>query len=175
MQEVWKGLQYNGEDFSQWYEISNYGRLRSTRIKKPRKAVSLNKRGYRHYSCTMGTSKIQRIINTHRAVACTFIPTDDLTLTINHIDGDKLNNRVDNLEWCSNADNIRHAFKNGLFSSRKGTANNACVLTEKEVLEIRELYIPRHPEFNGVSLAERYNVHPSTIQAIVHRRKWEWL
>ena len=52
----------------------------------------------------------------HRLVAEAFVPTDDESLTVNHIDGDKFNNRVENLEWMSLPDNIRHGFNSGLYS-----------------------------------------------------------
>lgn len=175
MQEKWKGMQYNGVDYSEWYEVSNLGNIRNTRLKKVREAVNTNKKGYRVGSFTMGTIKNKKSLVFHRIVACTFIPTDDYTLTVNHKDGNKLNNRVDNLEWCTNTENMRHAFKNNLFKSRKGINNNANILSDEDVREIRTLYIPRHPEYNGTKLAEKYGVHPATIQAIVHHRIWKWL
>lgn len=175
MKEEWKGLQYNGVDYSKWYEVSNLGEIRNVRLKKIRKSINLSKKGYRCSSFTMGNIKDKMTFNYHRAVACTFIPTNDYTLTINHKDGDKLNNTVDNLEWCSNKENMQHAFENNLFKSRQGTKNNSNLLTEDEVRLIRKLYIPRHPEFSGVELAKKFGVHASTIQSIIHRRKWEWL
>ena len=50
----------------------------------------------------------------HRLVALTFIPNPEKYEFVNHKDGNKKNNHVDNLEWCTNAYNIRHAYKNGL-------------------------------------------------------------
>lgn len=59
----------------------------------------------------------------HRLVAVHFIkpPTDPLQKCINHIDGDKANNHIDNLEWCSYSENINHAIKNGLLTYKRRT------------------------------------------------------
>lgn len=55
----------------------------------------------------------------HRLVAEAFYGNDKLRLEVNHIDGNKLNNRASNLEWCTHSENTRHAIKNGLFTPYK--------------------------------------------------------
>lgn len=55
----------------------------------------------------------------HRVVAEIFIENSESHETVNHIDGNKLNNKIDNLEWVSNSDNVRHAIRTGLCDSRK--------------------------------------------------------
>lgn len=113
--EVWKDIDgYEGK-----YKISNLGRVKSLvfsnrqstflkeRILKPQK----NKKYLQVSLCK--NNKI-KIINIHRLVALTFIPNPNNLPQINHIDGNKLNNIVENLEWCTCSQNIQHAYNNGL-------------------------------------------------------------
>lgn len=78
-----------------------------------------------------------------RLVATTFL--EDLIatdMTVNHKDGNRLNNSVDNLEWLSIADNIRHGFENNLFSTQKH-----CILVDKNGMEYK---------FNSLSKASNF-------------------
>ena len=66
-----------------------------------------------------------RYINLHRLLALCFIPNPDNLETVNHIDGNKLNNALDNLEWMSRADNLYHAMDNKIHNwGRKKVINN---------------------------------------------------
>lgn len=76
--------------------------------------TNISMTGYERLSITLGKGKLYSA-SIHRLLAEAFIPNDDITKdTVNHKDGNKLNNSLSNLEWCSNADNIRHAFSSGL-------------------------------------------------------------
>lgn len=112
--EIWKPL----VGYETEYLISSYGRLKSIKhgksiILKPH----INTRnGYVYYLVSKnGKSKNSRA---HRLVALTFIPTNDTKLQVNHKDGNKTNNRVDNLEWCTQSENMIHAYKMGLEKPR---------------------------------------------------------
>lgn len=110
MQEIWKDIiGYEG-----LYQISNFGNIRSNNIlKKQRiagkgyKSITLHKKGKRNYFFI------------HRLVAEHFIPNPNNYPQVNHIDGNKTNNHVDNLEWCNNSQNMKHAYDNGLHSKPK--------------------------------------------------------
>lgn len=99
MGEAWRAV----PGYEALYEVSNQGRVRRVRgsVLTPKK----HNRGY--YHVILAKDGRNKSFLVHRLVAKAFIPTNDEHLTVNHIDEDKLNNRVENLEWCSMGSNIR--------------------------------------------------------------------
>ena len=93
------------------YEISNYGRVRNRATGKMRSTHD-DQRGYEQVN--LYTNGKKHSCKVHRLVANAFIPNPDNLPQINHIDGNKWNNCADNLEWCSQADNLTHDRENGL-------------------------------------------------------------
>lgn len=131
MKEVWKDI----KDYEGLYQVSNLGRVRSldryieTFIKnqigrykctKFYKGYILKQQTYQGYKCvqihTNGQYKWEKV---HRLVAETFIPNSNNLPQVNHIDGNKENNKVDNLEWCTHSENIKHAYNNNLINHYK--------------------------------------------------------
>lgn len=111
--EIWKPV---GE-FIGRYEISNLGRVRSLEDNhgKPIKRIkkqSLTQTGYYEVQLSIKDENHHRKV--HRLLALAFIPNPDCKPHINHIDGNKLNNSLDNLEWCTQQENIQHAYDTGL-------------------------------------------------------------
>lgn len=108
MQEYWKPI----EGFEN-YEVSNLGQVRSfyTREAKVLKP-SINKDGYLKVGLRKDGKQYLKSI--HRLVATAFIPNPEDKLQVNHIDGDKQNNTVFNLEWVTCKENIQHAWNTGL-------------------------------------------------------------
>ena len=92
------------------YEISVRGEIRNAKTKRVLKAQS-NGTGYLRIKIA-GSS-----YNMHRLVAETFIPNLNALPQVNHIDGCKTNNSVANLEWVTQSENIKHAFKTGVMKS----------------------------------------------------------
>ena len=107
----------------------------------------------------------------HRLVAEAFIDNPKKLPLVNHIDGNKLNNSVNNLEWITYSGNLVHAYRTGLRSA-DGEANNMSKLTVQQVKEIRKLYEKRGKN-NSYVLAKLYGVKPKTIQNIVKGKSWK--
>ena len=115
-----------------------------------------------------GKTKLFRV---HRLVAETFIPNPNNLPEVNHKDGDKLNNNVKNLEWCTNLENMRHSVETGL-RNIKGENNPSAKLTVKDVINIRKEYIPKSKEFGTVALARKYGVTNVMIGKIIRNECW---
>lgn len=153
----------------QGYEITEEGNVWTNFYQKWLK-LTIEKFGYVRVSLQVnGRSKKMSV---HRLVAKTFIPNPDNLPQVNHMDGDKQNNHVSNLEWCSGEHNIRHAYKLGLIPNNSGTKNNQSLLNDEQVLYIREVYKFRSKDFSGEALGKQFNVSPGTIRDIVARRRW---
>lgn len=104
--EVWKKVAGLGDK----YWISSYGRLKADGYGI--KTVRIDSRGYGYFRMKWNNNVYRKPI--HRLVAEYFIKQPLGKDYINHIDGNKLNNRVDNLEWCTMEENQAHAYKNNL-------------------------------------------------------------
>ena len=170
--EVWKDIEgYEGK-----YQISNIGRVRSlisskgTPYKIPKiLKIFLNDRGY----SVLGLHKKGEFkqFRVHRLVAKAFIPNPENKQEVNHIDGNKQNNRADNLEWCTCSENIQHAFKTGL--SKQGEERFEAKLTNAQAREIRERYKPYNREASAYALAKEYGVSQHIISNIVNKKTYK--
>lgn len=127
---------------------------------------SINKGGYRQIAIQ------KKNIEVHRIVAQTFIPNPDNLPCINHKDGNKLNNNINNLEWCTYSYNTKHAYNTGLERKILGEKHHNHKLTEEEVRYIKLKYQKRHKKFGAVPLSKRFNVDRTTITDIVNGKTW---
>ena len=98
------------------YSISTSGIVYSHRRSTAMKQFK-NFGGY--MQVTLCVNRCRQTLSVHRLVALTFIPNPYGLPQVNHIDGNKQNNRVDNLEWCSQSENMQHAYETGLVKSTK--------------------------------------------------------
>lgn len=145
------------------YEIDREGNVYSIATTRSRRKGLIkpqdNGIGYHRVNLfdTNGKAKKYYI---HRLVAETFILNPNNLPEVNHKDGNKQNNSVNNLEWYTSSENQKHAYKNGL-------QVHSCKLTKTQVENIRSEYVPKSKEFGTVALAEKYDVCQSTIYKIV--------
>ena len=161
---VEKWIIINGEPN---YEVSNLGRVRN---KTTGKILAQNKTptSQRWYV------KIhQKSYNVARLVAIAFVPLIDEKEYVNHIDGDKLNNRADNLEWVSRSENEKHAFANGLKTPTRGERSGMAKATQEQVDYIRSVYVAGSKDFSIRALAKKTGLSKSTIQAITSGKTWK--
>lgn len=150
------------------HKISSLGRLKSFGVKKEGVIINgfVDKDGYRRHFMRYKNKSKNKLA--HRLVAETFIPNPENKTQVNHKDGNKLNNKVDNLEWCNCQENITHACKTGL-RKNKGEHNIKSKLKGYEVNQIK------HALSSGVKpkdLAKEYGVTRSTIYDIKNKKTW---
>jgi len=111
----------------------------------------------------------------HRLVAELYIPNPNNLPEVNHDDGDKTNNNISNLYWCTPSQNIKHAHRTGLIKPAKGQQHSNSKLTEEQVKWIRKNYIPRHKEFGTRGIGRKYNVSHIAILKIIKNKCWSHL
>jgi len=172
--EIWKDI----KDYEGYYQISNLGRVKSLYriIKHEAKGeiIILQKilkvwfsSGY--FRITLWKNNKRKTKTIHRLIALNFIPNPENKKEINHKNGIKTDNRIENLEWCTHKENMHHAIKNGLINC-KGESSLSSKLIEKEILLIRK---KRKEGYTYEALAKQFNVHLVTIFRIIKRRTWK--
>ena len=171
--EIWRDIcGYTGK-----YQISNLGNVRSldrfdslNRFKSGSiRKISTEKDGY-SYITLIGDNSKSKSFFIHRLVAMSFeIPGFD-KIQINHIDGDKSNNKISNLEWVTASENSIHALKLGLRKS--GEDHPLSKLSNAQVLEIPNLL---KIGYSLKKISILYNVSYSTIKNISRKHKWKYL
>lgn len=171
MKETWKDLIYQNKDYGDRLEISNTGKIRNKNTGTIYK-LTIGKTGYLGVCISLGSASNKKMFKLHKALAETFMPHKDKNLIINHIDGDKLNNNLDNLEWCTYKENSRHAVNTKLYVPFVGCDNSKSKFTEEQIIFIRNNYIPKHQEFGIRAFARKFNVHHSLIENIIHKKSY---
>lgn len=165
--EIWKEIKgYEG-----LYAISNLGRVKRLisfkckveRFLKPHISTT----GY--YFVGLYKDAFGRNIKIHRLIATHFIDNPNNLPFINHKDGDKLNNSIQNLEWVTAKENCNHAKENNLHNI-SGSKHFASILTEEKVLEIRKNYPLR--KTNVIKFAASYGIAKPTLMDIMARKRW---
>lgn len=165
--ELWKAI----KGFEGKYEVSSYGRVKSIggkfRLAGPSFIGAIDAFGYP--ATTLRKDGKRLCIRVHSLVAEAFIPKPktDEPLCVNHIDGNKANNHISNLEWTTSLGNSRHAVRTGLLN-RKGEKHENSKLTDADVMEIRNLYKTHSQRF----IAERFKVGRRHLSDIITGKCW---
>lgn len=161
MNEIWKDIPgYAGQ-----YRVSNHGNVFSSKSNKFLKPTISNT-GYAHVQ--LYDEHRYAVVNVHRLVADAFLPNQNRLPEINHIDGDKLNNHVDNLEWVSRSDNQKHAIKSGLRTPSPKIRNADCYSVSGKIIlqySVQGDFIRAWDSFSEA--AHAYDCSVSTISSCV--------
>lgn len=147
------------------YYATNEGEIYSAHSKRILKKTESNV-GYFKVSLRIdGKTKCEFV---HRLIALAFIDNKDNLPVVNHKDGDKLNNKPSNLEWCTDQTNSDHAWNTGL-CTHKGIAHPDSKFTEDQIREIRE----RAKTEKQVDLAKEFDVCKATMNQIIKRKTYK--
>lgn len=161
IEEIWKSV----SSFPK-YEVSTFGRVRH--IKNGIRKAYHDAAGYARISC----SKNGRVsyFKIHQAVAIAFIHNPFGKKNINHKDGVKSNNRLDNLEWCTHQENDLHAKNNGLLRPPLGERCHQAKLNTASVLKIKELI---RCGVSNTKIALMFSVQKEAVRRIKVGRTWK--
>jgi len=172
MDEVWKDI----EGFEGMYQVSSLGRIKSLErtVKgkwktdtiyhelirkpstcKPYNIVRLSKNGKSFYKTV------------HRLVAMAFLPNIEEKPEVNHIDGNKKNNLLSNLEWVTRSENCVHYMKLGTRNTAKGEKHLKSILTAKQAEEIK------YGDDPIAELAKKFGIAYQTAWAVRNGRTWK--
>lgn len=154
--EIWRFIDGFKSRYGR-YRVSNKGRVKNGLGKTliPRKT----KKGYYLVSLVRDSHETRKLL--HRIVAKAFIPNPDQLPQVNHLDGDKKNNAVSNLQWCTNIGNHSHAHLNGLLPYTK--------VSLSDVSEIRRAILSKNgrgEKISRIDLAKKYGVSIHVIKDI---------
>ena len=180
MQEIWKLIKYFEN-----YEVSSLGQVRSLNYERTGKIKILKPSAQKNKYLRVNLSKNGKHYTkrVHRLVAETFIPNIENKPQVNHIDGNKGNNRVSNLEWATRSENMKHAYNTGLHKlpNNKGKNNPKskkviCVTTNEVfdyINEAEKKYNVAHQDIGKCCRGKRKSAgkHPVTGE----RLKWEYV
>lgn len=168
--EIWKSI----IGYENTYEVSTSGRVKSLQrtsnghgcslriIYESIRNGSLNHNGY--LDVCLSKNKKGKVCQVHRLVAIAFIPNPENKPCTNHKNGIKTDNRAVNLEWVTESENQKHAYKTGLRIPKCGENHHRTKLSNAETIEIKGLCV----YFDSKELAEMYN----TTKQIVNNIKY---
>lgn len=175
--EIWVDIR----GFEGFYQISNYGRVRGLDREIidsvghvytiPGKILIPRPIGKGYYAVHLNKNNIRYPMYIHQMVAyhfCIWYPINKREYVSNHIDGDKLNNYYENLEWCTYSENNYHAYRTNLKPRGEDFYNSK--LTETQVREIKEN--GKYSTYQNI--AENYGVSKATVRDVLKGNTWKY-
>ena len=178
-EEIWKDI----DGYDGLYQVSTYGNVRRvnppcTKHKDTRYRLVKPVKWGMYLKVSLSKNNVHPSFPVHRLVAKTFIPNPECKKQVNHIDGNKENNCVDNLEWVTPLENNRHAFENGLnryhpefLPVLHGEDNPRHKLTESDVRKIKSLL--KEGKLNQHEIASMFGVSNYAICDIKRGKNWK--
>ena len=169
MQEIWKDI----PNYEGLYQVSNLGRVKSlprlhgTIYWKNEIILKINIARNGYAGVFLQKEKSKKRVSIHRIVAQTFLENYDEKLQVNHKDGNKLNNNIDNLEMMTASENQQHSRKLGLQISLKG-ADNPC---SKKILQYdkNDVFICEHKGIDAT--AKKIGIGTSTLSLCLRGKR----
>ena len=160
-----KGTMEDIRGYEGFYQASSFGNIKSIRrhgVKNDRIIKQINRGGYR--SVHLYKNGVRHDYSTSRLIAITFINIIKGKPEVNHKDGNKANNCVNNLEWSTRSENMIHAWGSGLLADRYGEHNGNSKLKESDIIQI----LKSNERYKY--LANKYNVCIGTIEQIRNKK-----
>lgn len=180
--EIWRPiLGIKSGLYDGYYEVSNLGRVKmlprllnhskGMRVSKEKIVTGSNSHGYKIVS--FKKDGIKAVVAVHVLVARAFIenPCPDRFKIVNHLNSDRADNKVENLEWCDHSRNAKHAIEAGKLKITKGVERATAILDDKKVLAIKLLYNTRR--LSQYEISKIFNIGQTTIQNILNGKKWK--
>lgn len=151
------------------YSVTPEGRVFTYRNRKGWITGATDKLGYKRLHATNDAGDRSNLY-VHRAVAMAFIPNPLNKPHINHKDSNPSNNHVDNLEWCTHAENMQHSAARGRKPGFKGEDNGHHKYSAELVRLVRRLYASG--EYTQMDLKRKFGIPQPTVSVIVRRAQW---
>ena len=165
--EEWREIEgYDGE-----YKISNKGQVASLK-RNNYYILSPGRDSQGYYTVALSKNGNTKSYLLHVLLAKTFIPNPENKPVVNHKDGNKINNNLDNLEWVTYKENNVHAYAIGLKKPCQGTRHKSAKLNDEAVKFIRKYYKPYDKDFNRKVMAKLFNVSISVIGCLLSGKSY---